>query len=187
MRDLLHEKIKLSMALFLASEAAFFGVLILAYLYYYPSYAAGPNSTNLDPLLTGLFTIALLASSFTLWQAQRSVDRNNQGGARFWLVATVVLGAVFLGGQAWEYTNLISENITISNSLWGTTFYTLTGIHGLHVLGGLITLLILAGLAFAGFLTSQRRIAIAGVELYWHFVDVVWIVIFAVVYVWPNL
>jgi heme/copper-type cytochrome/quinol oxidase subunit 3 len=182
------DKTKLSMLLFLASEAAFFGVLIMSYLYYYPSYAAGPNAgTALDPLLTSVFTAALLASSFTFWRAQRSLDQGRQGGLRIWLLATIALGALFLGGQLWEYSQLLRENITISNSLFGTTFYTLTGVHGLHVLSGLLVLLILLGLALAGQLTPRRSIAVAAVELYWHFVDVVWIAIFAIVYVWPHL
>ncbi|MDP9309597.1 MAG: cytochrome c oxidase subunit 3 [Chloroflexota bacterium] len=179
---------KLSMALFLASEVGFFGVLILAYLYYYPSYAEGPNAANsLNPLLTGIFTVALLASSFTLYRAQKSNEHGDRGGTRRWLTATVVLGTIFLAGQAWEYIQLIGEGVTISGSLFGTTFYTLTGFHGLHVLGGLIAIFILLGLALSGHLTRARAVAVETVELYWHFVDVVWVVIFALVYVWPNL
>lgn len=182
------DKNKMSMWLFIASEVAFFGVLIMAYLYYYPSYANAPNSaTVLNPLVTGLFTVALVASSFTLWRAQHSIEAGHQNSLRLWLLATVFLGATFLAGQIWEYAQLFSENVTVSGSLFGTTFYTLTGFHGLHVLGGLITLLIMLGLAFAGLLTPHRAIAVQAVELYWHFVDVVWIVIFGIVYVWPNL
>ncbi len=182
------EKNRLAMLFFLASEAAFFGVLILSYLYYYPSYAAGPNAaTVLDPLLTGIFTVALLASSGTLWLAQRSADHDNQPGLRLCLGATVALGLVFLAGQAWEYAQLIGENVTVSSSLFGTTFFTLTGFHGVHVLGGLVTLMILLGLAFAGHLRGPRTIALTTVELYWHFVDVVWILIFGIVYLWPRL
>ncbi|HEY0737582.1 MAG TPA: heme-copper oxidase subunit III [Herpetosiphonaceae bacterium] len=182
------DKNRLSMFLFLLSEAAFFGVLIMSYLYYYPSYVGERNSPlALDPLLSGIFTVALLASSFTLWRAQKSTEQGQLGGQRVWLLATVALGAIFLGGQAWEYTQLIAENITISSSLFGTAFFTLTGIHGLHVLGGLLTLTILLGLALRGLLTPHRAIGLTMVELYWHFVDVVWIVIFATVYVWPNL
>jgi len=103
------------------------------------------------------------------------------------LLATVLLGAIFLLGQAWEYAQLIGENVTIGGSLFGTTFYTLTGFHGLHVLGGLIALLILFGLAMGGHITPARSIAVETVELYWHFVDVVWVIIFAMVYVWPHL
>jgi heme/copper-type cytochrome/quinol oxidase subunit 3 len=182
------DRTKMSMAFFLASEAVFFGVLILAYLYYYPGYADEPNATTvLDPIITGLFTIALLASSFTLWRAQKSTEHGQQGALRLWLLATVVLGLVFILGQAWEYSQLARENVTISRSIFGTTFYTLTGFHGLHVIGGLLTLIILLGLALGGHLTQARSIAVETVELYWHFVDVVWVVIFAIVYVWPNL
>lgn len=182
------DKNKLSMFLFLASEAAFFGVLIMSYLYYYPSYVGEHNSPlALDPLLSGLFTIALLASSFTLWRAQKSTEQGQLGGQRVWLLATVALGASFLGGQLWEYTQLIAENITINSSLFGTAFFTLTGVHGLHVFGGLLMLLIALGLALRGLITPHRAIGLTMVELYWHFVDIVWIVIFATVYLWPRL
>jgi heme/copper-type cytochrome/quinol oxidase subunit 3 len=182
------EKNKLGMLLFLGSEVAFFGILILAYVYYYRAYADGPNAaTHLNALLTGMFTICLLLSSFTLWRAQRSIEQGHRAGLRAWLLATVVLGAVFLAGQGWEYAQLLRENVTISRSLFGTTFFTLTGMHGLHVFSGLIALLILLGLAWAGSLTRARAGAVATVELYWHFVDVVWIVIFGIVYLWPLL
>lgn len=182
------EKTKLGMLLFIASETAFFAVLILGYLYYYPDYARGTNpATVLDPLLTGGFTIALLASSGTLWFAQRSADRNNQAGLRLGLLATVLLGSTFLAGQVWEYVHLIGEHVTVNTSLFGTTFFTLTGFHGLHVMGGVITLLILLGLAVKGHLHGSRAVALSTVELYWHFVDVVWIVIFAIVYLAPHL
>ncbi len=179
---------KMSMALFLASEIGFFGSLILAYLYFYPSYAEGPNAANnLDPLLTSVFTVALLASSFTLYRAQKSNEHGEQRATRTWLLVTVVLGTVFLAGQVWEYINLINEGVTISGSLFGSTFYTLTGFHGLHVLGGLIAIFMLLGLALSGHLTPARSVAVETVELYWHFVDVVWVVIFVLLYVWPNL
>lgn len=182
------DKNKLGMLFFLASEVAFFGTLILAYIYYTGSEANGPNAaTALDPAVTSIFTVALLASSFTLWRAQKSIEHGEQGGLRIWLLATIVLGAIFIGGQGWEYTNLIRDNVTISNSLFGTTFFTLTGFHGLHVISGLIVLLILFILALAGSLNQARAHALATVELYWHFVDVVWIVIFSLLYVWPHL
>lgn len=182
------ERNKLSMALFLASEAAFFGVLILGYLYFYPSYADEPNAgTVLNLGLAALLTAALLSSSVTLWRAQRSLHHGHAGRVRAWLLATVLLGGIFLAGQAWEYRTLLAENVTVSGSLFGTTFYTLTGVHGLHVFGGLVTLTILLGLALAGHLTPQRAVAVSTVELYWHFVDVVWLAIFAIVYLWPRL
>lgn len=182
------ERTKLSMLLFLASEIGFFGILILSYIYYSGEYADGPNPTTvLDPLLTGVFTICLLASSFTLWRAQKSIDHGQQRGLQLWLLATVVLGSIFLLGQVWEYLTLFSENVLISGSLFATTFYTLTGIHGFHVFAGLVSLFVLMGLAFGGRLTQRGAIAVATVELYWHFVDIVWIVIFSLIYVWPFL
>ncbi len=179
---------KMSMLLFLASEIGFFGTLILAYLYYYPSYAEGPNAANsLDPIMAAIFTVALLASSFTLYRAQKSNEHGEQRATRTWLLATVVLGAIFLAGQLWEYINLLNEGVTISGSLFGSTFYTLTGFHGLHVLGGLIAITILLGLAMSGHLNPARAVAVETVEYYWHFVDVVWIIIFGLLYVWPHI
>jgi heme/copper-type cytochrome/quinol oxidase subunit 3 len=182
------ERNKLGMLLFLGSEVAFFGALILAYVYYYRAYADGPNAvTHLNALLTGIFTICLLLSSLTLWRAQKSAEHDNRAGLRAWLLATFVLGAIFLAGQAWEYALLLREGVTISRNLFATTFFTLTGMHGLHVFSGLVALLILFGLALAGSLTPRRSVAVATVELYWHFVDVVWIIIFGIVYLWPLL
>lgn len=182
------EKNKLGMVLFLGSEVAFFAVLILAYIYYYGQYADGPTApTVLDPLITGMFTLCLLLSSFTLWRAQRSIEEARLGALRGWLLATVVLGAIFLLGQGWEYAQLIGKNVTIGRGLFATTFFTLTGMHGLHVVSGLVALAILFGLALGGHLTRARSVAVATVELYWHFVDGVWIVIFAIIYLWPLI
>ncbi len=99
----------------------------------------------------------------------------------------MALGSIFVFGQAWEYAQLLRDNVTISSSLFGTTFFTLTGMHGLHVFGGLIALVVLLGLALGGHLNPSRSVAVATVELYWHFVDVVWLVIFAIVYLGPQL
>ncbi|MDP9313844.1 MAG: heme-copper oxidase subunit III [Chloroflexota bacterium] len=184
----MQERNKLGMVLFLGSEIGFFGVLILGYVYYYRAYAAGPNAvTALDPLLTGMFTVCLLVSSFTLWRAQKSLERASRSRVNLWLLATVALGSIFVFGQAWEYAQLLRDNVTISSSLFGTTFFTLTGMHGLHVFGGLIALVVLLGLALGGHLNPSRSVAVATVELYWHFVDVVWLVIFAIVYLGPQL
>ncbi len=182
------DKYKLGMLFFLASEVAFFDMLILAYIYYTGAEVNGPNAaTALNPAVTSIFTVSLLASSFTLWRGQKSIEHGEQSGLRLWLLATIVLGAIFIGGQAWEWTNLIRDNVTISSSLFGTTFFTLTGFHGLHVISGLIVLLVLFILTLAGSLTQARANAVATVELYWHFVDVVWVVIFSLLYIWPHL
>ncbi len=172
------EKNKVGMALFLASEAVFFILLILAYLYLHGRVGQGPSAaSSLDPRTTFIYTLFLLASSLTIWLASR-------GRARWlWLLVTIVLGVIFLAGQALEWERLISNHTTVSTNLFGTTFFTLTGFHGLHVTLGLIALFILLVLNLGGRLRRRRSRALETVSLYWHFVDAVWIVIFAVVYV----
>jgi len=180
-------------ALFLASEAVFFVLLILAFVYYHKNFfnassGAPPNAGRvLDPVRTGIYTICLLASSATIWWAGHSLKRGNQRMMRLSLFATVVLGAVFLYGQGREYQRLIGENVTISRNLFGSTFFTLTGFHGLHVFMGLVAIAILFGLALAGAFKKPHSVAIEAISLYWHFVDVVWIVIFATVYLWARV
>ena len=182
------EKNRMGMLLFLASEAAFFGVLIMTYLYYRGPGVEGPSAeTSLNPVLAGIFTAFLLASSGTLWLAEKSIARQNHTGVRIWLAVTVLLGAVFLIGQGAEYVQLIRENVTIDRNLFGTTFFTLTGFHGLHVFGGLVILAILTGMAEAGSFRGPHSVAVETVGLYWHFVDVVWIIIFTLIYLVPFL
>jgi heme/copper-type cytochrome/quinol oxidase subunit 3 len=185
------DKYKLGMLLFIASEATFFVFLIVAYLYFRGSVTgsdSGPTAaTSLDPMKTGLFSVALIGSSVTLWLAGRSLARARHTMVRVWLLVTVVLGGAFLVGQGMEYARLLSDHVTISRNLFGATFFTLTGFHGLHVLLGLIMLSVLLGHAVAGSLTGTRSAAVEAVSLYWHFVDAVWLVIFSIVYLWIVL
>jgi cytochrome c oxidase subunit III len=172
----------LAMLVFLASEALFFLTLILAYLY---GRAAAPaealaGAEKLDVARTGVFTALLIASSGTIWLAERSRTRSRQ---RLWLLATIALGAIFLAGQATEYAGLIGQGVTISSSLFGTQFYTLTGMHFLHVTAGVAMLAIMGTLACFGRPDEPRQAALAPIGLYWHFVDVVWIALFLIVYV----
>jgi heme/copper-type cytochrome/quinol oxidase subunit 3 len=177
-------KSKLGVGLFLASEANFFLLLIFAYVYYHGASGPGPTAaTSLDPTAAGVNTVFLLSSSATMWRAERSLGGANPLRLCVWLLATVVLGAIFLIGQGREYIHLITHNVTISRDVFGTTFFTLTGFHGLHVLVGLVALTILLGLALAGDFAAGRSVAVESVALYWHFVDAVWIVIFSIVYV----
>jgi heme/copper-type cytochrome/quinol oxidase subunit 3 len=182
--------------IFLASEALFFLVLILAYFYLRaqtpPEVFGGIGKLN--PLRTGLFTLALVASSGTVWLAGRSHRKPTEGvppavlppqhrrGIRLWLGTTVALGAVFLIGQATEYAELLRQGYTISSDVFGTQFYTLTGLHFLHVLAGVIMLAILFGFALKGRPAEPGEGAVESVSLYWHFVDVVWIVLLVVLY-----
>jgi heme/copper-type cytochrome/quinol oxidase subunit 3 len=179
---------RIGMICFILSEAVFFLLLILAYLYFHIQAGQnGPNAANsLDPLRTGIFSIFLIASSFTVWLANRSLGRGKQTGFRFWLLATILLGLIFLIGQGTEWNRLIGEKTTISSNLFGTTFFTLTGFHGLHVLIGLIMLSVLLGLAFSRSLRGASSPALEVISLYWHFVDLVWIIIFSTVYLGAN-
>jgi heme/copper-type cytochrome/quinol oxidase subunit 3 len=196
---------KLGMLLFIASEAIFFALLIFAYLYFRDRWLGGegPTAEVLDVGLTAIFTVLLLASSVTIWLAERSLRHGKPGGMRAWLLVTILLGTAFLIGQGSEYATLIREGVTISTNLFGSTFYTLTGFHGFHVLIGLVMLAIVWGLGFRGRRSgaggqglrsnepapsphppAHHSVALETVSLYWHFVDVVWIVVFSVVYLW---
>src|SRR4029077_10209684 len=129
-------------------------------------------------------TTCLLASSGTVHVAEKALHRGNQGGFVLWGLATIVLGVLFLGGTAYEWYGLIVHHgLTISRNLFGTTYYTLVGFHGLHVTVGVITMLVFLGLALRRKVTSTNRIGVELVSWYWHFVDGVWVVVFTVVYV----
>ena len=176
--------LRIATLVFLLSEALFFLILILV-LVYYRAYAP-PEVMVGQALLkvgrTGIFTIALVASSVTLWLAERNKHQGNRRGLQMWLLVTVVLGAIFLIGQATEYMDLYAEGLTIQTNLFGTQFYTLTGLHFLHVTAGVIMLAIVCGLAFFGRPHEPGDNALVPISYYWHFVDVVWIALFTVVY-----
>lgn len=179
------DKNKMAMLLFIASEAIFFLMLVIAYAFFHSKGFAGGASGigELHPAKSGIYSIFLFSSSFSVWQAGRSLPRNRRQGA-FWLLLTILLGAVFLAGQGLEYKDLLLHQVTIGRNLFGTTFFTLTGFHGLHVFIGLLLLIILLGLTVFGRETEPASTATESISLYWHFVDIVWVVIFAVVYLW---
>jgi cytochrome c oxidase subunit 1/cytochrome c oxidase subunit I+III len=129
-----------------------------------------------------LFSLFLIASSVTLWQAERALHRARQSRFLGWLAVTIGLGIVFLIGQAFEYANLIGSGITVSHNLFASTFFTVTGFHGFHVMAGLIVLAILLALGASRDLTARRAYVLKAAGLYWHFVDVVWIAVFGVIY-----
>jgi heme/copper-type cytochrome/quinol oxidase subunit 3 len=177
------ERTRLGMILFIFSESIFFLLLVLAYVFFHSSGGQGPTAANtLDAMRTGLFSIALFTSSFTVWRAATGLRNGRRMQFNLWLLGTIVLGAVFLAGQATEYAGLLREHVTISRDLFGATFFTLTGFHGLHVLIGLLMLSILFGI-FAG-QREPEPLAVDVVSMYWHFVDGVWVIIFSVVYLW---
>jgi heme/copper-type cytochrome/quinol oxidase subunit 3 len=179
------EKNKLGMILFISSETIFFTLLILAYLYFQQTATGndGPTAaSSLDPFATGLVSLFLFASSFTIWRAGKSLTEQRRGRLQLWLLTTLGLGVIFLMGQGIEWQRLLANSTTISSNLFGTTFFTLTGFHGFHVLVGLVALTILVGLARMGDFKGPTSPAVEAIGLYWHFVDVVWVVIFSVVY-----
>jgi cytochrome c oxidase subunit I len=170
---------------FIASEAGFFLILIIAYVFFNlaGSEPVGPSSSNvLDVKKTAAFTACLFASSGTLWLSERSLHRDRTGPAAVWLVLTIALGAVFMVGQGSEYIGLYQRGVGVATNLFATTFFTLTGFHGLHVTAGLFVLAIALGLALSRDFRSRRFALLRAVGLYWHFVDVVWLVVFSIVY-----
>jgi heme/copper-type cytochrome/quinol oxidase subunit 3 len=177
-------KNRLAMLLFVASEAFFFIPLIVAYVVYHAtSPSAADPSRYLDIPRTAVFTACLILSSFTMRQAGIHFRTGRRRPALAWVLATLALGITFLTGQGSEYVSLIREDVTISRDLFGTTFFTLTGFHGLHVLIGLILLGTLFGLQLKRGVTGPSQ-AVESVSIYWHFVDAVWMIIFPVVYLW---
>ena len=169
---------------FLVSEVALFGTLIVVYVFYLGKDVVGPTPAEaLSLSLVLLTTACLLASSGTVHLAEQKLRRGNHGGFIQWWLATIVLGAVFLGGTAFEWHDLIYRHqLTIGRNLFGTTYYTLVGLHALHVTGGLILMVIVLGLSLRRQVTTANPEGVGLVSYYWHFVDVVWVVVFTVVY-----
>jgi cytochrome c oxidase subunit III len=169
---------------FLLSEVAIFGTLIVVYLFYLGKDVVGPTPGEVLTLPLVLFTtVCLLSSSVTIHMAERTLERGNQGSFMRWWAVTIGLAVLFLLGTAYEWRGLIGHGLTISRNLFGSTYYTLVGLHALHVTGGVAALLIVLGLAAARQVTTANRPAVGLVAWYWHFVDIVWVVVFTVVYV----
>src|SRR5438477_7622695 len=181
------DKNKAGVIAFIISEAGFFGVLILAYLFYNATTASGPGSRELNLLKTSIFSVCLFASSFTIWRSEVAARMNKQTRMKLWLAFTILLGGIFVIGQGMEYWDLYRTGVTVGLDLFATTFFTLTGFHGLHVCVGLLALLIVLGVAFGRSFKNGHLPALGPVGLYWHFVDVVWVFVFFIVYFWPLL
>jgi heme/copper-type cytochrome/quinol oxidase subunit 3 len=176
------DKITVGMMSFIASEAFFFIMLLIAYIFYNYSQHPLPGSKLLNPLKTGIFSICLLSSSLTYWFAEKRLESRDHRGFLSWLGATLVLGGIFLGGQSLEYWDLFQKGLRDGTSLFSASFFMVTGLHGLHVLIGLIGLLIVLGLALAGDFKTGKNGMVRTMGLYWHFVDAVWIAVFTVIY-----
>ena len=187
---------KLLMWLFLASECLFFGSLISAYLLYKGESLTGPYPHDVtvngvqyqglfDIPFTSVSSFVLLMSSLSMVLALAAIQRGDQRGLRIWILATALLGVLFLGGQAFEFTEFHREGLSLGTNLFGTTFFVLTGFHGAHVSVGVLILLSLFVMSLRGRLTQASSLNVELAGLYWHFVDVVWIVIFTLVYLLP--
>lgn len=176
---------KLLMWLFLASDCMFFGSLIATHLIYRLNPIEGnPSPTRIfDIELTSASTFILLMSSLMMALAVEAIQKGNLKMMRAYLFTTIFFGLLFLGGQVYEFNHFVHEKgLTLSSSLFGSTFFVLTGTHGCHVAIGVLWLLSLTFYSYTGKLTQADAIDVEAAGLYWHFVDIVWIVIFTAVY-----
>ena len=174
---------KLAMWVFLGSECMLFGALISTYLVYKGRSVSGPTPDDIyDIPYTSVSSFVLLMSSLTMVLALSACRRGDGRRTRIWLTTTALLGAGFIAGQVYEFTSFIREGLTIKTNLFGSSFFVLTGFHGVHVTLGILMLLAVTNLSSRGKIGKHNAEAVEIVGLYWHFVDVVWIVIFTVVY-----
>jgi heme/copper-type cytochrome/quinol oxidase subunit 3 len=179
--------VKLAMWLFLASDCLLFGALISSYVLYRGASVVGPYPADVfDIPYTSVSSFVLLASSLTMVLALAAIQAGDVARSRVWLLATAMLGLTFVGGQVYEFTTFAHEGLTLTTNVFSTTFYVLTGFHGAHVTVGIVMLLTVIGLSYGGWITQERAQTVEIVGLYWHFVDIVWIVIFTVVYLIPT-
>ena len=174
---------KVGMASLIIAESAIFTIFVVAYLFYLGKSLSGP--TPREVLETPIFyTICLLSSSLTVHFAGKFLERGRRGAFLLLWLLTIVLGGLFLFGTGQEWHRLIYEHgLTISTNLFGTTYYSLVGLHGFHVTVGLIMLTIVLLFGLAGRVGPEQSARVDVLSLYWHFVDAVWVVVFTVVYV----
>ena len=174
----------LGMVLFIASEVMFFGGLFGAYFTIRSAATHWPpqGTPHLSAGYAGILTTILVASSVTMQLGVWAIRKNDQRKLILWLAVSLLLGAIFLVGQANEYRTLIHEGMTLSSGVFGSTFYTLTGFHGAHVAGGAAFILIVLLRARSGQFTARYHDTVEMASYYWHFVDVVWLGLFSTIY-----
>jgi cytochrome c oxidase subunit III len=165
------------------TESALFTIFVTAYLFYIGKSITGPYPNQVLELPI-FATICLLSSSLTVVLAERAFRRGHTGGFRLWWLITILLAVVFLGSTALEWRRLIfKDHLTISTNLFGTTFYSLVGLHASHVIVGLILLVLVLILSLRGYVTRAHAEHIEMISWYWHFVDGIWVIVFTVVYI----
>jgi cytochrome c oxidase subunit 3/cytochrome o ubiquinol oxidase subunit 3 len=176
---------KLGMWVFLGSECLLFGALITTYLLYKDSAPAGQGPAPRDVYdikFTSVSSFVLLMSSVTMVLALSAIQRGDSQRLRLWLTTTALLGATFISGQVYEFTSFVKEGMGYTTNVAASAFYTLTGFHGVHVSVGIVMLMSLVLMSARGRLPKERSETVEIIGLYWHFVDIVWILIFTVVY-----
>jgi heme/copper-type cytochrome/quinol oxidase subunit 3 len=177
---------KLAMWAFLGSECLLFGGLISTFMLYKNRAAGGETPHELyDLAFTSISSFVLLMSSLTMVLAVSAIGRGDHRALRTWLSTTAIMGAVFLAGQVYEFTEFVNEGYGFTHSPAWSALYALTGLHGVHVALGIVMLLSTLTLSLRGYIPRERSEAVEIVGLYWHFVDVIWIIIFTVVYLVP--
>jgi cytochrome c oxidase subunit 3 len=184
-----------AISFFIISEALLFGGLFSGYFYnmipaaQWPPMVPNPTPEGVPPLSTALFlSIFLLSSSGTIHIAEEKLENDDISGFSTWLIVTMVLGLLFLSGQAYEWTHLFSENFTISTNAYGTFFFMITGFHGSHVVVGLIMQLFVLLLAFGGRVKhgKGKDTLVKATGYYWHFVDGIWLLVLSLIYILPT-
>jgi heme/copper-type cytochrome/quinol oxidase subunit 3 len=176
---------KLGMWLFLGSDCLLFGALISTYLLLrHRGEGIGPHDV-FDIPFTSVSSFVLLMSSMSMVFAVSSIARGEDQKLRLWLLVTAMLGATFIAGQVYEFTAFYREGLGYTTNIFSSAFYSLTGFHGVHVTVGIIMLMSLFVLSLTGRLKQDRAETVEIVGLYWHFVDIVWVLIFTIVYLIP--
>lgn len=174
---------RVAMFCVIIAESAIFSIFVVAYIFYLNKSLYGPTPKQV--LEVPIFnSICLLSSSLTIWIAEHAIERGKMAKFALWWAVTFVLGAIFLIGTGVEWRKLIYEDgLTISTNLFGTTYYSIVGLHASHVVLGLCALLLVLILTLLGHVRKEHAERIQVLALYWHFVDAVWIVVFTVVYI----
>ena len=173
---------KLLMWAFLGSDVMFFGTLIGTHLIYRGRSISGPQEEILSIPITTISTFVLLMSSLAMVLALAAIQRGNMGSFRLWLTVVAVFGSIFIGFQMFEFAEFAHEGLTPRTNLFGSTFLVMTGFHGAHVTVGILWMWSILFASYKGKIHQGNSLQVEIAGLYWHFVDIVWIVIFGVVY-----
>lgn len=179
-----HDFRMFGLVLFLIAESMIFFGLFSAYMIYYATSSQWPmDDIELELLLPGINSIILISSSFVMHKGQTAIKNNDVKGLQLWFGLTALMGAIFLGGQLYEYAH---TGFGLTDNLFASCFYVLTGFHGLHVTAGLLFILaVLWRSRQQGHYSANKHFGVEASELYWHFVDVVWVILFGLVYLLP--